>query len=97
MRGLSLAAFDLEKNVFIATSAAIDLGVDLSRTIIYLYYGYFGKDHYVITPVLLLLAFSGSYIGKLILTNISQVHFKNIVLFLIFGVGVIMLWRTIQA
>jgi uncharacterized protein len=97
VRGLSLAAFNLEKNVFIATSAAIDLGVDLSRTVIYLYYGYFSKEYYIITPVLLTLAISGSYIGKLALKQISQQHFKKVVLFLIFSIGIIMLWKTIQA
>jgi uncharacterized protein len=97
VRGLSLAAFNLEKNVFIATSAAIDLGVDLSRTAIYLYYGYFEKEYYILTPILLAVAVFGSYIGKLILKQLSQVHFKRAVLFLIFGIGVIMLWKTIQA
>ena len=97
VRGLSLAAFNLEKNVFIATSAAIDLGVDLSRTVIYLYYGYFAKEYYIITPILLALAISGSYVGKLALKQISQEHFKKVVLFLIFSIGIIMLWKTIQA
>ncbi len=36
IRGLALAAFDLEKGVFVATSAAIDSGVDFSRMIVYL-------------------------------------------------------------
>ena len=33
IRGLALAAFDLKKGVFVATSAAIDSGVDFSRMI----------------------------------------------------------------
>jgi hypothetical protein len=36
IRGLALAAFDLEKGVFVGTSAAIDSGVDFSRMIVYL-------------------------------------------------------------
>ena len=35
LRGLALAAFDLEKGVFVATSAGIDSGVDFSRMVIY--------------------------------------------------------------
>jgi hypothetical protein len=38
--GVALTAFDLEKVVFVATSAGIDSGVDLTRMIIYLRSGY---------------------------------------------------------
>jgi uncharacterized protein len=46
IRGLVLAAFNLEKGVFVATSAAIDSGVDLSRMIIYLRNNYLTADFY---------------------------------------------------
>jgi uncharacterized protein len=36
VRGIILTAFSLEKNVFIATSAIIDLGVDSSRAAVYI-------------------------------------------------------------
>lgn len=97
VRGLSLAAFDLEKNIFIATSAAIDFGVDFSRSVIYIYNGYLEKGLYVIVPGLIVVAFVGSYIGKLILKYISQERFRNVVLFCIFAIGLLMLWKTIQA
>ena len=35
IRGLTLSAFQLPKDIFIATSALIDMGVDTSRAIIY--------------------------------------------------------------
>ncbi|MGZ3866744.1 MAG: sulfite exporter TauE/SafE family protein [Bacteroidia bacterium] len=97
IRGLSLAAFDLEKSVFIATSAAIDFGVDFSRSVIYIYNGYLEKELYIIVPVLVIIAFVGSYIGKLVLKYISQERFRNVVLFCIFAIGSLMLWKTIQA
>jgi uncharacterized membrane protein YfcA len=50
IRGLALAAFDLEKNVFVATSAAIDTGVDFSRMIIYLRSGYLTPEFYWFVP-----------------------------------------------
>jgi uncharacterized membrane protein YfcA len=96
VRGLSLAAFNLEKNTFIATSAAIDLGVDLTRSIIYVSNGYLQKEYYIMTPALLLVAFVGSYIGKIILKYISQSQFRRVVLFLIFSIGVITLWKFSQ-
>ncbi|MCZ8285487.1 MAG: sulfite exporter TauE/SafE family protein, partial [Bacteroidia bacterium] len=40
IRGLALAAFSLEKDVFIATSAIIDLGIDFSRSVVYFSNGY---------------------------------------------------------
>jgi len=50
IRGLALAAFDLEKNVFVATSAAIDSGVDFSRMIVYLRANYLGSAFYWNVP-----------------------------------------------
>lgn len=91
IRGLSLAAFNLEKNAFIATSAAIDLGVDSTRTVVYLWNGYLEKEFYFMVPILLIIALIGSYLGKLILKKINQEHFKKIVLGFIFCIGIVMI------
>lgn len=91
VRGFCLAAFDLEKNIFIATSAAIDLGVDATRSIVYLSSGYLEADYYFMIPILLVIAFIGTYIGKLILKKIPQEKFKKIVLFFILGIGLFMI------
>jgi uncharacterized membrane protein YfcA len=95
IRGASMAAFNLEKSVFVATSAAIDMGVDLSRSVIYLENGFIGREHWPVIPVLLIVSFAGSYLGKLLLAQISQVNFKKIVLALIFVVGMIALVKSI--
>lgn len=96
VRGASMAAFNLEKSVFVGTSAAIDMGVDLSRSIIYLDHGFIGKEHVSLIPILFIVSFVGSYLGKLILNYISQINFKKIVLGLIFLIGIITFIKTIQ-
>lgn len=95
IRGLVLAAFDLEKNVFVATSAAIDSGVDFSRMIIYLRGGYLTKELYWFVPGLLLTAFLGSYVGKLLLKKIQQQSFRKIVLVLVLLIGLTTLGRFV--
>lgn len=87
LRGLVLAAFDLEKSVFVATSAAIDSGVDFSRMIIYLRNNYLTADSYWYIPGLVLVAFAGSFIGKLVLNRIEQKSFRRIVLAFVFLIG----------
>lgn len=83
IRGLTLAAFGLEKNIFIATSALIDLGVDSSRAIVYALNGYVQKEMLSTLPILLAISFIGTWIGKLLLKKISQQQFKRLVLWLI--------------
>lgn len=95
IRGMSLAAFNLEKNVFIATSAAIDFFVDLSRTVVYLRNGYFKPEHYYYIPFLLLTALLGTYLGKISLKKISQQNFRRIVLTLLLIIGITMITRVL--
>lgn len=96
IRGLALAAFDLEKGTFVATSAAIDSGVDFSRMIVYLRAGYLGEISYWYIPGLLATAFAGSYVGKLLLNRIQQRQFRRIVLVFIFVIGAITLVRFLR-
>jgi uncharacterized membrane protein YfcA len=88
IRGLTLAAFNLEKNVFIATSAAIDLGVDLSRSLVYFSNGYIHKHDLYLIMILLFVSIAGTYIGKKILVYVSETRFRHIVLFLILIIGI---------
>jgi len=96
IRGLALAAFDLEKNVFVATSAAIDSGVDFSRMIVYLRANYLGSAFYWYVPGLLLVALVGSYIGKIALNKVDQKNFRRIVLVLVFLIGLTTLGKFVQ-
>ena len=88
IRGLTMAAFNLEKSVFIATSAFIDLFVDLSRSVVYYKNGYIHKHDLIYVPFSFIIGIVGTYIGKRILKHIPQNKFKRISLFLILFIGV---------
>jgi uncharacterized membrane protein YfcA len=88
IRGLTLAAFQLQKDVFIATSAFIDLGVDSSRAIVYISSGYFDKKYLILIPFLIVVSFLGSYIGKIILKYTSDKLFRYFVLLIIIGTSI---------
>jgi uncharacterized protein len=91
IRGMTMSAFNLEKNIFIASSAIIDFGVDLSRTVIYFYNGYMHREDLYLIPMLLVISVTGTYAGKKILRKISQEKFRIIVLSLILVTGIISL------
>jgi uncharacterized membrane protein YfcA len=89
IRGITLAAFKMNKDKFIATSAIIDLGVDFSRTIVYYYNGYMHKHDLYLVPILIGVSIVGTYIGKRILNKVSQEQFRTFVLVLILIIGVV--------
>jgi uncharacterized membrane protein YfcA len=95
IRGLTMAAFALEKNVFIATSALIDLGIDLSRSVVYIGKGYVHASEAYLVLGLLIVSFFGTLAGKYILKYISQSQFRNIVMLLILMIGIITLLKQL--
>ncbi|MBL7889141.1 MAG: sulfite exporter TauE/SafE family protein [Bacteroidia bacterium] len=95
IRGMTLTAFNMEKEAFIATSALIDFAIDLSRSGVYVYNGYVHKHDLYLIPFLLGVGFLGTYIGKKILNFIPQQTFKTIVLFLILVIGCASLIKVI--
>ena len=95
IRGLTLAAFNLDKERFIATSAIIDLGIDLSRSVVYFSNGYMhGHDYYLI-PILLIVGITGTFIGKKLLSRFSEIQFKYTVLILVLITGLITLFNSL--
>lgn len=88
IRGLTMAAFNLEKSVFIATSAFIDFMIDFSRTFVYYNNGYIHKHDLKYVPFLLIIGLVGSYIGKKILVYIPQERFRKLSLFFILFIGI---------
>lgn len=96
IRGITLAAFDLEKFAFVSTSAWIDMGVDLSRTLVYAAQGFVTDTVLTYLPVMVVVSFAGSWIGKLVLLRIPQERFRTIVLLLVAGMGAITLVQAIQ-
>ncbi len=96
IRGLVLTAFHLSKDVFIATSAFIDLGVDVSRAIIYLGQGYFKPEFWPLIGGLIIIGILGSYTGKKILQITSEKVFRYIVLLVIIGTSCFQLFQSLR-
>ncbi len=88
IRGLTLTSFKLKPEIFIATSAIIDLGVDSGRGIVYWFNGYVHSHDLYIIPFLVIASIFGTYIGKKLLTKISEAKFRTIVLVLILITGI---------
>lgn len=95
IRGLTMAAFNLEKNVFIATSAFIDFLIDFTRTIVYFQNGYIQKEELAYLPFLIVIGILGTYLGKRVLAYIPQDRFKRLSLFLILVIGVVTLAKVL--
>lgn len=93
IRGLTMNAYNLEKSIFIATSAAIDMMIDSTRTIVYFQNGYIAKDILIYIPFLFVIGLIGTYLGKRILYHIPQDKFKNLSLALILLIGLITLGK----
>ncbi|WP_020570880.1 sulfite exporter TauE/SafE family protein [Neolewinella persica] len=97
IRGVTMAAFNLEKSTFIATSAVIDLAIDATRTVVYYQNGYIGTDAWRYLPYLFVIGLVGTWLGRLILQNIPQDSFRRLALFLVLGIGLltlVSLWVT---
>lgn len=88
LRGAFLTAFGLEKGIYIATAAAIALAVDATRIPVYFASGFFEARYYWYVPVLLMVAFAGSYVGRSIVGVMPQKIFKNVVLFGLAVIGI---------
>jgi uncharacterized protein len=87
IRGLTLAAFNLKMEVFIATSAIIDLFIDASRSVVYYFNGYIHRHDLYLIPILLVVSVVGTFIGKKILQQVSEERFKYMVLILVLLTG----------
>lgn len=96
VRGITLAAYNLKMEAFIATSAIIDLAIDSSRAVVYTANGYVHRHDLYLIPILLVVSILGTYIGKKILLRMSEEQFKSIVLVLILITGVVTLFKFIM-
>ena len=94
VRGITLAAFDLEKMVFVSTSAWIDMAVDVSRSVVYASQGFINAHVLTYLPAMSVASITGSWLGKRALERISQSSFRSIVLGLVVLMGVITLWQA---
>lgn len=95
IRGLTMAAFNLEKSAFVATSAFIDFMIDLTRSVVYFKNGFVHEHDMYYLPFLIVIAIIGTYLGKLILKKIPQEKFKQLSLILILLIGIVSLFKTV--
>jgi uncharacterized protein len=95
IRGITMAAFNLEKSVFIATSAAIDLGVDATRSVVYFQRGFMRWEDAHYLPWLVAIGFAGSWIGMQLLRFVPQSLFKTIALLLVLLIGLATLYKVL--
>ena len=96
IRGLTLAAFQLPKEVFVATSAAIDMGIDVTRAAVYWRNGYVKMEDMAWIPLLAVIALAGTWIGRRWLRRIPQHAFRRIALGLVLLVGCVTLYETLR-
>lgn len=97
IRGIVLTAFNLKMDVFIATSAIIDLAIDVSRSIVYTMNGYVHMHDLYLIPILLVVSVTGTYIGKQLLKRVSEKQFRSFVLVLILATGILSLIKFLHA
>lgn len=95
IRGIVLTAYNMKTEVFIATSAIIDLGIDASRSVVYTLNGYVHPHDLYLIPMLLVISILGTWIGKIILQRFSEEQFRSTVLVLILVTGIITLARVV--
>jgi uncharacterized membrane protein YfcA len=83
-------------HVFIATSAIIDLAIDLSRSVVYYANGYVHRHDMYLIPILFAVSIAGTYVGKVILERVSEKQFRYFVLILVLITGLFTLWTVIS-
>lgn len=88
LRAAFLTSFNLPKEKYIATAAIIAIAVDITRIPIYLTDDFLNNKFYWYLPALFVIAISGSFIGKKIVTKIPQEKFKKLVLVAILMISV---------
>jgi len=93
VRSMFLLAFNLPKEVYVATAALIAFAIDLTRIPTYLLTGVV-HDHayYSLLPFLVIIAYLGVRTGKKLLGKINQEFFRKIVVGALFLVGIRLLF-----
>lgn len=89
LRVVFLNAFHLPKNTFLATSAMISAVVDATRIPVYFFTGGTLERTYLVyyVPILIIVAFLGTWVGRRIVDQIPQELFHKLILVALFLVG----------
>ena len=88
IRGAFLTAFNLPKEIYVATSAMIAVVIDTTRIPTYLLTKTVqDNSYYVLLPFLCVMAYLGVRTGKVLLQRINQDTFRRIVSLALFAAG----------
>ena len=88
IRSIFLIAFSLPKEVYVGSSALIALVIDLTRVPTYWFTGMVAsQSYYILIPFLIISAFLGTKLGKLLLNKVNQTTFRRGVLVMLLIVG----------
>jgi len=88
IRAMFLSAFDLPKAVYIATAGAIGILVDTARLVAYFTGGTaLPKELWQGLLLFIPISFLGAWIGKRIVTTISQAKFRTVIAVFLFAIG----------
>jgi hypothetical protein len=89
IRSSFLVAFDLPKEVYVATSAMIAVVIDLTRIPTYIFTGSVqARSELFLIPFLIVSAYFGVRLGKILLNRIDQQTFRRIVSIALLLVGI---------
>jgi uncharacterized membrane protein YfcA len=88
IRSMFLSAFNLPKEMYIATTGAISCIVDSARLYVYWQHGATLTLTYVMIILLLALSFAGAYFGRMIVDYIPQHKFRIIIMIFLLLMGI---------
>jgi hypothetical protein len=89
VRAAFLVAFDLSKEVYVATSAMIAVVIDVTRIPTYIFTKAVQESsYYLLIPFLIISAYFGVRTGKIFLAKIKQETFRRIVAVALLLVGI---------
>ena len=96
LRGAFMTLFGLSKESYIATIASVALLVDFTRIPVYFGQWFMDKQYYAYIPLLFVIAFIGSRIGKKIVQHINAKLLRKIILVAIMIVSGLLFWQWIE-
>lgn len=97
LRGAFMTLFGLSKERYIATIASIALLVDFTRIPLYFGQGFLSREYIFLIPILLIIAFIGSWIGKWIVWKLSHELLRKGILMGIIVMSILLITQWIMA
>ena len=93
LRGAFMTLFGLSRQSYIATITSVALLVDFTRIPIYIGQWFMDQRYYVYIPVLFVIAFVGSWLGKQIVVLINQKLLRTIIFVAIIVGSVLLIYQ----